>query len=311
LHTTPRPGTFRNLDRAAGSRGAARATTWGEKEMRFTFRLWLITGLFSLLACFVACDGADGNAILGTGGSGADPFAAGGFGPAQEGITLAADPESIVLDPCDPDAPTDPDTGKLLGTTTIGAILRDADLEPLVGVEVTFSTSAGMLESMGQPVLTDDQGLATDTLTVDEDDAGDVVVTVESGDLSSMLTVPVELLSRPPVTLEMQPAYLWPPNHKLREVTAVFDGIDCEPPPTIELVSVTSNEPDNDNGDGNTVNDIQGIEIGEADTHFLLRAERAGGGSGRIYTVTYRVIDAEGGMSMLSSTVTVPHDQGR
>ena len=59
-------------------------------------------------------------------------------------------------------------------------------------LEAVFcSVRAGMLESMGQPVLTDERGLATDTLAVDEDDEGDVVVTGTAGTLTDMVTVPV------------------------------------------------------------------------------------------------------------------------
>jgi len=266
-----------------------------------------------VLIAAVACSGASSDSVLGSGdpalASSASPLAAPEY-PIREGLFLAAAPEAIELDPCDPEAPTDPDSGKLLGKAALVAILRDANLEPIVGAEVSFSASAGLLDSMGQPVLTDENGLARDTLAVDEDDAGDVVVTAVSGDLTETITVPVTLKPKPPLTLEMEPAYLWPPNHQLRDVTAVFGGADCEPAPTIELVSVTSSEPDNGTGDGNTTDDIQSAEIGAADTEFRLRAERAGGGDGRVYTVTYRVTDAEGVAEMFVSTVTVPHDQG-
>ena len=275
--------------------------------MKITWRIGLISGLLLILAGAMGCDGG-GRAVLGDDPN-TDPFALGGSGAIKEGLTLMAANETIDLDPCDADAPTDPDTGKLLGQTEIGAYLLDADLMPVVGAEVTFGTSAGELESMGQPVLTDENGLATDTLAVDEDDAGDVVVTATSGELMEMITILVKRLERPELTLEMQPAYLWPPNHKLHRVRAVFGGLDCEPAPNLELLSVTSNEPDNDIGDGDTTDDIQGADIGSDDSQFMLRAERAGGGDGRVYTVTYSATDAEGGRSMLEATVVVPHDQ--
>jgi len=43
---------------------------------------------------------------------------------------------------------------------------------------------------------------------------------------------------------------------------------------------------------------------------FLLRAERAGTGDGRVYTITYRAIDAAGNSAEASCVVTVPHDVG-
>jgi len=266
-----------------------------------------------ILLATVACSGAGSDAILGTGdeaGLATARFALNGEIPIQPGLALGADPEEIHLDPCDPEASTDPETGKLLGEATIGAFVRDADLQPLVGVEVVFSTTAGVLESMGQPVLTDEKGLATDMLSVDEDDEGDVVITATTSEFMEMLTVPVIVEPKRPVTLEMDPAELWPPNHEMREVTAMFENLSCYPSATFELLSVTSNEPDNGNGDGNTIDDIQGTEIETADTELMLRAERAGGGDGRIYTVTYGLADGEGSTSMISATVVVPHDQG-
>lgn len=238
------------------------------------------------------------------------PFAESGEIPIQEGLTVGADPEEINLDPCDPETPADPHTGKLLGATTIGAFVRGADLEPQVGVEVTFSASTGLLSSMGQSVLTNERGLATDRLTVNEDEVGDVVVSVTAIDLTSEVTVPVALLPKSTVTLTMDPDELWPPNHKMRTVTARFEGLDCYPEATLQLLSVTSNEPDNGTGDGDTDDDIQDAETGTPDTEFSLRAERAGGGDGRVYTVVYELNDGEEGTSMLESIVTVPHDQG-
>jgi hypothetical protein len=63
--------------------------------------------------------------------------------------------------------------------------------------------------------------------------------------------------------------------------------------PTFVLTSITSDEPDNAQGagDGNTVNVIQGADLGTPDAHFSLRAERAGTGDGRTYTVMYTAMD--------------------
>ena len=69
------------------------------------------------------------------------------------------------------------------------------------------------------------------------------------------------------------------------------------------LLSVTSNEPDNGLGDGDRPNDIVILD----DFTFDLRAERSGTGEGRIYTITYEVVDACGNSTVASATVTVPH----
>jgi hypothetical protein len=124
------------------------------------------------------------------------------------------------------------------------------------------------------------------------------------------LTVTVTDTEPPVVSLRMSPASLWPPNHKMRDVRALLDIEDCDPAPTVELVSVTSNEPENGTGDGDTSPDFAGADVGGDDRRFQLRAERSGSGSGRIYTIVYRVTDAAGNATEVTSEVRVPHDQG-
>lgn len=350
-------------------------------------KFWAFTGLATALLLAVACSSSTSDALFGTTNV---------VGQLHEGVNLSADPEFIGLNSVDPDAPRDPDTGLLIGSTTLTAQILDAQLDPIVGVEVTFSASAGNLASEGNPLTTDDQGMVTDTLDVDEEDLGDVEVLATSGDFSDMIIVPVVLLeppvadagedqivecatsvlldgsgssdpnddivswewfvgdekiaegetaqvelpvgetvvtlvvtdaaglsdsdevtitiedTTPPVVMvHVNPNVLWPPNHKMRDIEVRL-AIDeaCDPEPTVELVSVTSNEPANDIGDGNTEPDIMGAEIGTEDYSFQLRAERQGPGTGRIYTVVYRVTDASGNVGEGEATITVPHDQG-
>jgi len=66
-------------------------------------------------------------------------------------------------------------------------------------------------------------------------------------------------------------------------------------------VSATSNEPENGLGDGDTAPNVV-ISGGS----IQLRAERAGNGTGRIYTMTASVQDVAGNSA--SGTGTVPHD---
>lgn len=111
----------------------------------------------------------------------------------------------------------------------------------------------------------------------------------------------------PTLSVSVTPDTLWPVNHKYVEVQAtVTAGDNFDPNPTISLVSVTSNEPDNGEDDGNTVDDIVIVD----DFNFLLRAERSGSGSGRVYTITYKATDACGNETVQSATVTVPLNRG-
>ena len=113
----------------------------------------------------------------------------------------------------------------------------------------------------------------------------------------------------PTVTCSATPSSLWPPNHKLRDVTTTVTVQDADSGPAgFTLVSVTANEPDNGLGDGDTAMDIQGWAIGTNDTAGRLRAERSGLGTGRVYTLTYEGADAARNTAQCTATVTVPHD---
>ena len=108
--------------------------------------------------------------------------------------------------------------------------------------------------------------------------------------------------------LSVTPDVLWPANHKYVDIDAtvsVSDNSDANP--TVTLLSVTSNEPDNGKGDGNTVDDIVIVD----DFHFRLRAERSGPGDGRVYTINYQVADSCGNTATATTEVTVPHSKGK
>jgi hypothetical protein len=116
----------------------------------------------------------------------------------------------------------------------------------------------------------------------------------------------------PELAVTLTPGTLWPPNHQMENVTATVIATDICSMASAVLLSVESNEADNavGVGDGNTVNDIQGVEAGTPDTEFALRAERQGGGSGRVYTAMYLATDTSGNEMPAMAFVTVPHDQG-
>ena len=117
--------------------------------------------------------------------------------------------------------------------------------------------------------------------------------------------------SNPPPTITdatADPSVLWPPNHRMVNVTVSYDVMDnCPVPPGSCTLSVTSNEPVLGHGSGHTSPDWIVVD----DHHVLLRAEREGGGSGRIYTITITCTDSGGNSSEEQVEVTVPHDRGR
>lgn len=115
------------------------------------------------------------------------------------------------------------------------------------------------------------------------------------------------------------PGVLWPtnpPNHKLVPVSITVMATDiCDPSPTCQVVSVTSNEPVLARGSGHTdpdwiIND-PGPKASPATLGVQLRAERAGGGNGRVYTINVSCSDASGNTTPGQATVIVPHDQSQ
>ncbi len=99
---------------------------------------------------------------------------------------------------------------------------------------------------------------------------------------------------------------LWPPDHRMVPVSVRGVTNPANEPLTIAITGVTQDEPVNGLGDGDTAPDalIQGSSV-------LLRAERAGGGDGRVYRIHFRASDDLGVPCTGSVAVSVPHDQGR
>lgn len=106
---------------------------------------------------------------------------------------------------------------------------------------------------------------------------------------------------------------LWSPDHTYTTfnvsdlVTSVSDNCDTDIGiSSVVIISVSSDEPDDANADGFTINDIV---IANDCKSVQLRAERKGDGNGRVYIVTLRVTDSDGNVSTATAKVTVPHAQ--
>jgi hypothetical protein len=93
---------------------------------------------------------------------------------------------------------------------------------------------------------------------------------------------------------------LWPPNKKMVPISvavATTDAVTVSP--GCKITSVTSNEPGSDQW------------VITAPLTLQLQADRLGTGNGRIYTISVTCTDAAGNASSRSTTVIVPHDQGK
>jgi uncharacterized repeat protein (TIGR01451 family) len=125
---------------------------------------------------------------------------------------------------------------------------------------------------------------------------------------SSITILPVD--TTPPVidSVAANPSQLWPPDHKMVPVTVSVHITDlCDTAPVCRITGVTANEPVNGPGDGNTSPDWQII----GNLVVNLRAERAGGGNGREYTVATECKDASGNTATAAVKVVVPKSQGK
>ncbi len=156
------------------------------------------------------------------------------------------------------------------------------------------------------PTITDDApsfimlGTTTVTFTARDADGNSATCTAD---------VNVQDTIKPTISVVLNRVTLRPPNHKLMDIGAVVTVYDiCDPNPTFVLTSITSNEPDNGLGDGDTAGDIQGASFGTADTSFKLRSERSGTGTGRVYTIVYTASDKSGNTQTATVRVVVPHN---
>ncbi len=118
--------------------------------------------------------------------------------------------------------------------------------------------------------------------------------------------------NKPPVctTAAASLGTLWPPNHRLVNVS--IDGV-ADPeggPVTVVITGVRQDEPTNGLGDGDTAPDAVIHTNGTVD----LRAERAGTpkvpGDGRVYHVSFMATDSADATCAGVVTVCVPHDMG-
>ena len=210
------------------------------------------------------------------------------FATDNAGNTEAAKTLMVRLDKTAPTvtfgSPTPP--ANAAGWHNGGVSIAFAAADSLSGVGVTTPSSPLVLTTEGRGV--------TQTVTVAD----------LAGNSATFTSPAVNIDKTPPaVTCSVSPNVLWPPNHKMVTVKAAVDVSDSlSGPGGFTLIAVTSNEPIE-------AGDIEAFALGTPAATGQLRADRFGGGSGRVYTLTYQGVDIAGNSALCSTTVTVPHDQ--
>ncbi len=136
---------------------------------------------------------------------------------------------------------------------------------------------------------------------------GSTIITLTATDIGGNSTSCEFTLTRidqtaPSVTgLQTDKTILPVPNHKMQDILVSYEATDNCGELSISL-EVSSNEPVNGTGDGNTSPDWEIVN----NKLVRLRAERSGNGTGRIYTITVTATDPSGNQSSSSTRVTVP-----
>jgi probable HAF family extracellular repeat protein len=119
-----------------------------------------------------------------------------------------------------------------------------------------------------------------------------------------LLTPPVAGDTTPPVisSVATTPDRIWPPRHQMVDISVVVQATDDSgETPACEVTGVTSSEPDNGDGDGDTFSDTQ---IVAADA-VRVRAERSGPTGSRVYTVAVQCADGSGNTSTGAGLVVI------
>ena len=214
------------------------------------------------------------------------------------------------------------DAGGDLGAYTGGWSLTITTASPVCVVEACTLTcpanvvagsapnQAGANVTFAMPTLSGSCGVVTTTPASGSFfPIGTTTVTGSSSATSATCTFQVQVNDVQPPTingLSVSPSVITSNNHKMVDVTVSYSSTDNSGNASTCSITVTSNEPVDGGGDGNTSPDWEVID----EHHIRLRAERAGSGSDRVYTITVTCADAAGNSTSASTTVVVPHDAG-
>lgn len=212
-----------------------------------------------------------------------------------------ASPPSVTRYFLYPNANLNPSEARVIGERAIPALQPE---EPSDSGKLTFIMPTGLPDGMYYLAA-----CADSNLSVAELDETNNCSFNKLDRVSNIITVMNPPQNQPPVCDSAVPsvASLWPPNHKLADITIKGVTTQTGNQVSIRITGITQDEPVNGLGDGDTSPD--GFGIGKAMAQ--VRAERSGTGNGRVYSIAFTAEDDTGGTCSASINVGVPHDQGQ
>lgn len=196
---------------------------------------------------------------------------------------------------------------------TLGGEVSDFDGDLLDYVwkegESILSFGSILTEAEGTPValpdyVTSGLGLGDHTITLQVDDG-------INDPVSRDLIVMIVDTSVPTLAPVANHTILWPPNHNVVDIFINANAQDNSGIPVVLSAVITSNEPEDGLGDGDTAPDwsVPVIDQMAGTIALQLRAERSGSGNGRVYTITITATDSSGNSSSANVEIIVPHDK--
>jgi hypothetical protein len=130
--------------------------------------------------------------------------------------------------------------------------------------------------------------------------------------VSQSLPIDIVDTSVPTLAPAGTPAILWPPNHQLVDVVISANASDNGGHVDLSA-TVSSNEPQDGLGDGDTALDWTAPVIDQSSGKITLklRAERSGRGTGRTYSVSVTARDLSNNESHATVDIKVPVNQSK
>ncbi|MCP4257098.1 MAG: hypothetical protein GY774_06180 [Planctomycetes bacterium] len=173
------------------------------------------------------------------------------------------------------------------------------------GPSVTISNSNSPNANFTAPYVSSGGADLVFELRVDDNDSINPLFGTDQ------VTIHVNNINDPPTCALAQPstATLWPPNHKMKQITieGVVDADSEYNTVTLGITGVTQDEPVNGLGDGDSSPDAV-IQDDTASDTVLIRAERSGTGNGRVYQINFTASD-EAESCQGAVQVAVPHSR--